>query len=81
MKRDVLVGGMLVGVDFVHPEAQEDDPGAVWRDMRKPVICLGKGHLRRLTPLGLHPPYLHQAGADGIEPDILAVRRVLWSIV
>src|ERR1700678_3130850 len=60
---------------------QKHHRAAVGRDVWKPVIELVGGYLLLIAAVGFHPPDLHCAGANRIEINELAVRRVLWAVV
>ena len=50
--------------------------------MREPRIArLVKRHLRLLAAIRIHAPYLHQSAAYAVEPDMLAIRRILRTVI
>src|SRR5258708_37072094 len=62
-------------------KGKKDHPLPVGRDMREPVIPLVGRKLLLPGAIRAHPPDLHLPGALGVEVDILAVWRVLRSVV
>src|SRR6185436_8231806 len=62
-------------------ECDVNDPLAVWRDVRKPVVDAVVGDLLLIAPIGSHAPDLHSAGAGRVEVDVFAVGRVLWAVI
>src|SRR4029077_15742401 len=60
---------------------QEDHPLSVGRDVREPVVEIIRRDLFLSAAVRLHAPDLHEAGALGVEVNIFAIRRVVWTIV
>src|SRR5262249_12890496 len=59
----------------------EDQPFAVGRRVREPVVVIVAGHRLLLGAVGLHAPDLHQAAAHRVEVDVTAVGRIVRAIV
>src|SRR6267378_4933875 len=57
------------------------DPLAVGRDVREPVVEVVVRDLLLPGPVGPHAPDLHPSAAHRVEVDVLAVGRVLRSVV
>ncbi len=75
---DVLVGGVAGDVALV---AQIHDALVVGGGVGEPVVALVKGELCLATTVGQHAPDLHQAGADRVEVDVLAVGGIFGAVV
>ncbi len=60
---------------------KKDNPSAVWRRMREPVVVIVVGDLCLLRAVRPHPPDLHRAGALGIEINKFSVRRIIRAVI
>lgn len=59
-----------------------DDMLSIRRYVWEPSVArLVESHLRLIGTIGVHTPYLHEARANTIEPDVLAVGTILGTIV
>src|SRR3979409_992555 len=76
----MLVIRVLVWLNLFR-EGYVDDRLAVRRDVRKPVVVLVVGQLFLVAAIRLHTPDLHHSTPGRVEVDVLAVGRILRTIV
>ena len=79
-KVTMLVVGMVGGID-VAGIADDHDPLAVGRDVRKPVVEFVVGDLFLCAAVGLHSPDLHFSTSGGVEVNVSPIRGKLRTIV
>ena|SRR5438477_8775367 len=60
---------------------EEDHPFAIRRGVRKPIVRIVGGHAFLIGAVGMHAPDLHGAGTLRIEIDVLAIWRIVRSVV
>src|SRR6266566_4433969 len=61
--------------------SEKNHPLAVGRNVWEPVVIVVGENLLLITAVGLHAPDLHVSGALGVEVNVLAVGRILGTIV
>src|SRR4051812_40803607 len=60
---------------------KKNQPFAIGRRVREPVIVFIAGHLFLAAAVWFHAPDLHEAAPVGIEIDVLSIRRVIGAII
>ena len=76
----MFVEGVVCGA-HVLAEGEEDDPLAVRRRVREPVVELVTGQLLLPRAVRPHPPELHEPRTRRVEVDVTPVRRILRPVV
>src|SRR5450631_738447 len=77
----MFIRGMYSGLYFFFKERDKNNPLAVRRNMREPVVEFVVGYLFLSAAVGFHSPDLHRAGAYGIEINIFPVRGIFRTII